>query len=137
MTTLSCKAQNLIIQDTSNLGSQNSALINYFSEIEIFQDIENMHDFVISLNEETGQMFVVGRGTHSDGSSVVFRTPVSNTDGIISLAADGSGSESCSGVACEYCTFAKKGGCDPCKRQTTITNGEPYCKHTITRPTSK
>jgi hypothetical protein len=40
--------------------------------------------------------------------------------------------ETCTGVNCEKCSFADKGGCN-CDRTGSLTGGSSYCNHSVTK----
>jgi hypothetical protein len=80
--------------------------------------------------------YVAGEGLTKEGNTIAFRVQVSVTNTTTEMRIDFGGAggqflaESCTGVNCSKCRFAKTGGCE-CER--TVRGADGHCNHNISK----
>lgn len=130
-------AQNSItLKKAQALNEKAPELRGIFLKASILEGVSEMSNFELAKDEETGDYFVAGQGKEKNGNDIVFRAKVTVTTTTTSLRIDFGivlQAESCAGVNCSLCAFAKKGGCE-CKRTGhTGDTGFGHCNHVISK----
>ena len=86
----------------------------------VFKEFKNGKEFkIMTVNDKS---FLYG-----EDEKTIYKIDLTNENDVLVLNTKAFG-ESCSGVNCSKCEFAKEGGCNCTKAGTT---GSAYCNHSI------
>ncbi|GCD78620.1 hypothetical protein JCM31826_21020 [Thermaurantimonas aggregans] len=122
-----------LLINTVDISSANQTILDFIKNVDILKNLNEYSEIHYAVDEQIGKNFIYGKAKDAEGNHVVFRIPVVDSDGLIDLRVPGGTIESCTGVNCERCDFAPKGGCI-CLQVGSINGGPSYCNHSISKP---
>ena len=106
-----------------------SVLVACFTQFELFAT-SNPNTFELWTDAEN-QYYLTAKG-QIDGKATIIKVNLEMRVGGYHTPFSPQG-ESCTGVNCAQCKFAKTGGCE-CRKDGDIFAGVGYCNHNITKP---
>jgi hypothetical protein len=111
------------------VASQN-ILVACFTQFEMFAN-SNPNTFELWTNEEN-QYFLTAKGA-INGKEIIIKVDLEMRAGGYHTPFSPQG-ETCAGVNCSSCSFAKAGGCGCKNMENPTESGGGYCNHIITKP---